>query len=168
MRCLSIEKLFDYAGPGVKEKRRANPVHDLFSGEHESHVSAAFADFKVTHDVTYDNETEQAKRQNIFRHNLRYIDAVNRQGLSYTLAMNHLGDRTSAEMRKLTGRLPELRKKAIKHIQPLAALAQQSVKPLPKSWDWRKLGAVTPVKDQGICGSCWSFAATGNLLHFKS
>lgn len=38
-----------------------------------------------------------------------------------------------------------------------------SVSDIPESWDWRNKGGVSPVKDQGNCGSCWTFSTVGCL-----
>merc|ERR1712232_100248 len=74
--------------------------------------------------------------------------------------MNEFGDMTNDEFRKYyTG------------LKPIT-VPQQTVQSdllleenvgIPTSWDWRSKGVVTPVKNQGQCGSCWSFSATGSM-----
>jgi cathepsin L len=122
---------------------------------------ALWQDFKQTHGKTYGTVEEETARFNIFVDNHLYVQEHNKgfqAGLhTFELGINQFADMTNEEFRTL---MNGYRRKSPK---VTSQVFQSQSNDLPASVDWRTKGYVTAVKDQGQCGSCWSFSATGSL-----
>jgi len=149
-----------FPGPGIDHIYTFNPMRE-FVHDHRHHVDDAFDAFRRRHGKTYADHKEHEHRINNFRQNMRYIHSKNRAGLSYRLAPNHLTDLSADEMRRMRGKLNS---KGYNGGLPFPHTnLTDAIEHLPEQMDWRLYGAVTSVKDQSVCGSCWSFGTVGTL-----
>ncbi|GIZ02321.1 counting factor associated protein D [Caerostris extrusa] len=132
--------------PGVEAMVHVNPMLEFINNE-DRHVHESFEDFKAKHGKTYSDEAE---------HEGRKTSTDKTIGLSYAVKLNHLADLYDHEIHTIRGLLP------FSGLQRRKAFPQEEFpKSIPDAMDWRLFGAVTPVKDQAMCGSCWSFGTTG-------
>lgn len=102
---------------------------------------------------------EKNERYQNFVNNMKFIEKKNSENHGYKLEMNVFGDLSKEEMMMKFGKLRNDGKKSngakklYKNHNPVKAA----------SLDWRTKGAVTPVKDQAFCGSCWTYGTVGTI-----
>jgi cathepsin L len=123
--------------------------------------------FKAVHVKKYGTEMEDKFRMKIYMENKQKVEKHNAQAArgehTYHLKMNMYGDMLHHEFVATMNGYKQRPKNDSSRPVGATYLMPAHVDKLPLNVDWRKHGAVTPVKNQGQCGSCWSFSTTGAL-----
>uniref|UniRef100_UPI0037E7795A cathepsin S, ortholog 1 n=1 Tax=Semicossyphus pulcher TaxID=241346 RepID=UPI0037E7795A len=134
-----------------------------FGHSSSSALNKVWEEWKIKHRKVYDNQAEIVFRRAVWEKNMLSVLRHNQEASagkhSFTMGLNHLADMTAEEINeKLNG----LRVEEPGNFRNVT-LKEASVVSIPQSVDWRKSGLVSPVQNQGMCGSCWAFSSLGAL-----
>lgn len=131
-----------------------------------NNIEAAFNHWLGLNPRTYatGQPTILAQRLSAFKSNAEFVHAHNSEHPSTVLRLNKFADLTFEEFHQMYLGLNVSMKSHSAGSVRLDGFRHANVIK-PNAIDWTETGAVTPVKNQGQCGSCWAFSTTGAKFH---
>nr|XP_020451255.1 cathepsin F-like [Monopterus albus] len=147
-------------GPQVEETNKVEAPSTSQPLQESVEILGQFKEFMVKYKKVYSSQEEADRRLRIFHENLKIaekLQALDQGSAEY--GVTKFSDLTDEEFRS-TYLNPLLSQWTLYRPMKPASPARG---PAPASFDWRDHGAVSPVKNQGECGSCWAFSVTGNI-----
>ena len=124
---------------------------------YDTGLDIKFMEHITKYGKSYFTMGEFTARKELFAATDAKIEEHNATDSLYRMGHNKFSDQTEYERKKRRGF-----KQNPNRSSEVEEVSFDAVD-LPESWDWREKNAVTPVKDQGNCGACWTFSATGAL-----
>jgi len=135
--------------------------------ESELTYTSLFVKYIKEHNKIYSSQDIPIRYQ-IFKQNVDFVNTHNAGSHTYKVAINKFSDLTVEEFSRRNNKRPytsqsEGPEAPLADFQYNTALESVLSKDAPLSKDWRDLGAVTEVKDQGQCGSCYAFGSAASI-----
>jgi len=151
-----------FVGLSLASVMMPSDIHDL------DQVHSTFSLFEKEFNRTFETLQERSHRLTVFADNLKQIKKLNAnrgKGSAY-FGIGPFADLTNKEFRQqmlLSNPIKPSKKALPKHVQANEKTLKNAVNAVPNKMDWRDKHVVTPVKNQGQCGSCWAFSVTENI-----
>ncbi|CAI5456039.1 unnamed protein product [Caenorhabditis angaria] len=134
--------------------------------ENMNELEKMFEDFVHVYEKRYRSQQEKDHRFSIFMRNVRKHEEDEKRHNGINLGVTQFSDRTDDELKSLL--VPISSSNGITQSYSLETQGKTSSTDHPAHFDWRERNHVTPIKDQGYCGSCWAFSTVATVESLNS